>query len=158
MSDLKVTAQPGTTTIEITRTFATTPQRLYDVFTDTELQKQWLGPDRLSTDIPLNEVKHGGRYRWIQKDTDGTEYGFTGVYHGEPSVEEGVTRTFEFDGVPGHPSLEKVTFHDNGDGTTSIRTVSTFLSVEDRDGMVESGMEGGMEEGFVRLDKYLAGS
>jgi hypothetical protein len=36
--------------------------------------------------------------------------------------------------------------------------ISAFASVEDRDGMVESGMEGGMEEGFVRLDKLLADS
>ncbi|MGH1564757.1 SRPBCC domain-containing protein [Mumia sp. DW29H23] len=158
MSDLKVTATPGTSTIEITRTFATTPERLYEAMTDTELQKKWLGPDRLSTEIEVNEVRHGGRYRWVQTDTDGTQYGFTGVYHGEPSVKDGVIRTFEFEGVPGRPSLEKATFHDNGDGTTQIHMVSTFLSVDDRDGMVQSGMEGGMEEGFVRLDKILAGS
>ncbi|MFD1827538.1 MULTISPECIES: SRPBCC domain-containing protein [Mumia] len=158
MSDLEVTAAPGTTTITITRTFATTPERLYHAFTDDDMQKNWLGPDRLTTEIPVNEVRDGGRWQWVQKDTDGTEYGFRGVYHGEPSVENGITRTFEFDGVPGHVSLETMRFTDLGDGRTRIDNVTAFTSVEDRDGMVESGMEGGMEEGFVRLDKHLAES
>lgn len=158
MSDLEVTAAPGTTTIIVTRSFAATPERLFHAFTDDELQKKWLGPDRLSTDIEVNEVRDGGRWRWVQKDTDGTEYGFRGVYHGEPSVENGITRTFEFEGVPGHVSLETVRFTDLGDGRTRVETVSAFSSLEDRDGMVESGMEGGMEEGFVRLDKILADS
>ncbi|WP_262848723.1 SRPBCC domain-containing protein [Mumia quercus] len=158
MSDLEVTATPGTSTIEISRSFATTPERLYHAMIDDELQRQWLGPDRLTTEIEINEVRDGGRWRWVQKDTDGTEYGFRGVYHGEPSVENGITRTFEFDGVPGHVSLETLRFTDLGGGSTRIDIVSAFMSVEDRDGMVESGMEGGMEEGYVRLDKILADS
>lgn len=156
MSDLEVTATPGTTTITVTRTFATTPERLYHAFTDDDMQKKWLGPDRLTTDIPVNEVRDGGRWRWVQTDTDGTEYGFRGVYHGEPSVENGITRTFEFDGVPGHVSLETIQFTDLGDGRTRIENTTAFTAVEDRDGMVESGMEAGMEEGFVRLEKHFA--
>ncbi|MBW9205396.1 SRPBCC domain-containing protein [Mumia sp. zg.B53] len=158
MSDLTVTATPGTSTIEFSRTFTTTPQRLFHANVDDEWQKKWLGPDRLETEIIVNEVRDGGRWRWLQREPDGNEYVFRGVYHGEPSVENGITRTFEFEGMPGHVSLETLRFTDLGDGRTRMDAISAFASVEDRDGMVESGMEGGMEEGFVRLEKLLADS
>ncbi|KAA1420670.1 hypothetical protein FE697_017150 [Mumia zhuanghuii] len=158
MSDLKVTATPGTSTIEISRTFATTPERLFHANVDDEWQKKWLGPDIYKTEVPINEVRDGGRWRWTQRDDDGNTHGFRGVYHGDPSVENGITRTFEYEGVPGHVSLETLRFTDLGNGTTRIDVTSAFASVEDRDGMVQSGMEGGMEEGFVRLDKLLADS
>ncbi|KHL11985.1 uncharacterized protein YndB with AHSA1/START domain [Mumia flava] len=158
MSDLTVTAAPGTSTIEITRTFAGTPAQLFHAHVDDEWQKKWLGPEKYETEIGVNEVRDGGRWRWTQRDTDGNVYGFRGVYHGEPSVENGITRTFEFDGVPGHVSLETIRFVDLGDDRTRIEVVSAFASVEDRDGMAQSGMEAGMEEGYVRLDALLADS
>jgi hypothetical protein len=42
------------------------------------------------------------------------------------------------------------------DGRTLVRTVSSFQSVEDRDGMVASGMEVGVRDSGERLEELLA--
>ena len=79
---------------------------------------------------------------------------FHGVFHGDPSP-DGIVQTFEYEGMPGHVSMDTVTFEER-DGKTVVRTNSLFQSIEDRDGMVESGMADGMSEGYDRLDELLA--
>ena len=37
----------------------------------------------------------------------------------------------------------------------ALHTNAVFQSIEDRDGMIAAGMEGGMNEGFGRLDELL---
>jgi uncharacterized protein YndB with AHSA1/START domain len=56
--------------------------------------------------------------------------------------------------MPGHVSTDTVTFEER-DGRTTLTTTSVFDSVEDRDGMLQSGMEAGAGEAFDRLDEYL---
>ena len=41
------------------------------------------------------------------------------------------------------------------DGRTIVRTNSVFQAVEDRDAMVQSGMEKGVTEGMQRLEELL---
>jgi uncharacterized protein YndB with AHSA1/START domain len=67
---------------------------------------------------------------------------------------DGIVQTFEFEGAPGHVSLDSVVF-ERRDGRTCVRSHTVFQSVADRDAMVESGMEGGVTEGFDRLDELL---
>ena len=155
MAKLTVTAEPGTPFIETTRDFAATPEVLFRAWTEPDLLKRWLGPrDSGPMTIHGYDVRHGGNYRYTFAGEAGSEWGFRGVFHGEPSLEAGITQTFEFEGWPGHVSLETLTFEPHGD-TTTIRTRSVFQSVADRDGMVESGMEGGMAEGYDKLDELL---
>jgi uncharacterized protein YndB with AHSA1/START domain len=66
-----------------------------------------------------------------------------------------MVQTFEFDGAPGSISLESITFEER-DGRTLARTHSVYQSVADRDAMVASGMEAGMNDGFAKLDALLA--
>ena len=53
-------------------------------------------------------------------------------------------------------SVETATFEDLGDGRTKVTTVSLFHTPEERDGMLGSGMEGGLNETYERLDELLA--
>jgi uncharacterized protein YndB with AHSA1/START domain len=99
------------------------------------------------------DVRDGGRWRFVHRGDDG-EYGFHGVFHGDPSP-DGFTQTFEFEGAPGHVSLERLTLEER-DGRTIARTHSVYQSVAARDAMIENGMESGMNEGFDRLDDLLA--
>jgi uncharacterized protein YndB with AHSA1/START domain len=64
-------------------------------------------------------------------------------------------QTFEWEGMPGHVSVETATFEDMGD-RTKVTTTSIFHTAEERDGMLESGMERGMNETYARLDELLA--
>jgi uncharacterized protein YndB with AHSA1/START domain len=100
------------------------------------------------------EIRDGGTWRYLHRGDDGTEYAFRGVFHGTPSL-DGIVQTFEFEGTPGQVSLETVTFEDRGD-TTLVRTNAVYQSVANRDAMVESGMEAGLNEGLDRLDALLA--
>ena len=76
------------------------------------------------------------------------------MFHGTPSP-DGMVQTFEFEGAPGHVSMDTLTMQEQG-GRTIVRTNSLFQSVEARDAMVEHGMAEGMSEGYERLDELLA--
>ena len=63
-------------------------------------------------------------------------------------------RTFEFQGMPGHVSLETTTF-DERDGKTTGVGKSVFQSVDDRDRQLASGTQEGMAESMDRLAELL---
>ncbi len=155
MGTTRIVAEPGVPQIVITREFDAPRERLFRVHTDPEMLAQWLGPRRLTMIVERYDVRDGGIWHFIHRDTDGNEYGFHGVFHGTPSPEDGIVRTFEYEGYPGHVSLETLTFEER-DGKTAVRVNAVFQSVEDRDAMVESGMESGVNEGYERLDEMLA--
>ncbi len=152
---MEIIAEPGTQQIVITRAFDAPRELVYRAYTDPDLLVQWMGPKRLTMTIERHELRDGGRYRYIHRDENGVEAGFHGVFHGEPSLDGGVVRTFEFEGYPGHVSLETLTLEEC-DGKTLSRAVSVFQSVADRDGMIASGMESGVNEGMEKLDGLLA--
>ena len=154
MATTQITAAPGLPILEITREFEASPALLFRAYTDPELLTQWLGPRTLTMTVERFDVRDGGTWRFIHRDADGNEYGFHGVFHGTPS-QDGIVRTFEFEGMPGHVSLESLTFEQRRDRTL-VRAVAVFQSVEDRDGMIEGGMEEGVNDGFDRLDALLA--
>jgi uncharacterized protein YndB with AHSA1/START domain len=154
MGTTRVTAERGLPFIDIEREFDAPPALLYRAYTEPDLLARWLGPKRMTMRVERWELRDGGAWRYVNVDADGTEYGFHGVFHGQPSVKR-MVQTFEFEGAPGHVSLDALTFVDLG-GRTLVRTHSAFQSVADRDAMVEAGMEGGVDEGFEKLDGLLA--
>lgn len=153
MGTTKIIAPPGVPQTFITREFAAPRELLFRAHTDPELLAQWLGPRALTTTIEHFDVRHGGIWRYVSRDDDGNDYGFHGVFHGTPSP-DGIVQTFEYEGAPGHVCLETATFEEQG-GRTLVRQSTVFQSVEDRDAMIESGMEIGVNEGYERLDELL---
>jgi uncharacterized protein YndB with AHSA1/START domain len=97
----------------------------------------------------------GGAWRVVHVDPDGNEYAFRGVYH-EVVPSERVVLTFEFEGMPGHVCLERHTF-ESVDGGTKVTQHSVFQSVEDRDGMAESGMEQHAPVAMAQLQDVASG-
>lgn len=65
-------------------------------------------------------------------------------------------RTFEWDGMPGHVAVESVVLEDIGDGRTRLISTSLFHTTAERDGMLHSGMESGVNESYAALDRVLA--
>lgn len=154
----QIIAEPGMPQIIVNREFDAPRELLYRVHTDPALLAQWLGPRRLTMVVGHYDVRDGGTWRFVHRDVDGNEYGFHGIYHGTPSPEDGIVRTFEYEGAPGHVSLETLTFVERSDRSnrTLVRANTVFQSVENRDEMVQSGMEEGVNEGMERLDELLA--
>ncbi|HET7030161.1 MAG TPA: SRPBCC family protein [Candidatus Limnocylindrales bacterium] len=153
MSRTTIDAPAGVPFIDVTREFDAPLELVWKAWTEPELIKQWLGPAKYEMVIHEWDVRDGGRWRFVHRAADG-EFGFHGVFHGEPSP-HGFLQTWEFEGAPGHVSLERLTLEER-DGRTIARTHSSYQSVADRDAMIENGMEGGMNEGFDRLDQLLA--
>jgi uncharacterized protein YndB with AHSA1/START domain len=151
----QIIAEPGLPQIVITREFNAPRELVYRAHTDPALLVQWLGPRDLTMTVDRIDVRDGGTWRYIHRDADGNESAFHGVFHGTPSPEHGIVQTFEFEGAPGHVSLETLTFEER-EGKTLLRTNGVFQSVEDRDAMIASGMERGVNEGMERLDELLA--
>ena len=154
MSATRIDAPAGVPFIDITREFDAPRDLVFRAYTDPDLLVQWLGPRQYTMTIDTYEPRDGGRWRYIHSDADGNAWGFHGVFHGEQTP-DGMLQTFEFEGAPGHVALESLTFEER-DGKTTARTHSVYQSVEARDAMVDSGMEGGVNDGFDRLDELLA--
>ena len=150
---LVVDVPEGASFLTITREFDAPPAAVFRAMTDPELIPQWWGPARYTTEVVELDPKTGGSWRFVQRGDDG-EFGFRGVFH-EVLPAQRVIQTFEFEPMPGHVILETMVFEDL-DGRTRVRGISAFQTVADRDGMVASGMEAGMAEGYDRLDALLA--
>ena len=153
MTKLDLRVPPDSHICTIVREIDAPPKLVYDTLIDPELVPQFWGPSELETQVVTFEPRPGGSWRFVQKDAEGNEYGFHGVIHDLVDSER-IVQTFEFEGVPGHVSLSVMRLEDV-DGRTRITDVSVFESVEDRDGMVESGMESGAEELYDRLEELV---
>lgn len=154
MKKTAIVAEPNSLQIRMTREFAAPRELVFRAHTDPALLAQWLGPRDLTMEVDHFDVRNGGTWRYVSRAADGAEYGFRGVFHGDPSV-DGIVQTFEYEGMPGHVCLETLTFEER-DGTTILHANSVFQSVADRDGMIASGMETGVDEGYAKLDELLA--
>jgi uncharacterized protein YndB with AHSA1/START domain len=152
---LNVNAPEGLPFIEYDREFDAPVEAVFRAHKEPDLVKQWLGPAGYDMDIDSYDFRTGGRFRFVQRNNEGEEYAFNGVYHVVRDNEFAI-QTFEFEGFPDVVSIESLTFEDLGEGRSRVRGHATYPSLEARDGMVSSGMESGMTEGFERLDKVLA--
>ncbi len=153
MSKTQINAPQGEPFIDVSREFDAPRSLVFTAYTDPELLVQWMGPRKYEMVIDTWEPRAGGSWRFVHKDGENA-WGFHGVFHGDLSP-DGMTQTFEFEGAPGHVSLDTLTLEER-DGRTTARTHSVYQSVADRDAMIESGMEEGMNDGFDRLDELLA--
>lgn len=149
-----VTAQAGLPFVDVERDFDAPRDLVFRAWTDPALIVQWLGPRQYRMEVDVYEVRDGGRYRYRHIGDDGAEFAFRGVFHGDQTPDH-MLQTFEFEGFPGHVSLDRLVLEDLGDGRTRARIHSVFQSVEARDGMVASGMAEGMDDGFIRLDELI---
>ncbi len=155
MSKTTISTPEGTPFIELTREFAAPAELLYRAHTEPDLLAQWLGPRRLTMKVDRWDPRHGGAWRYVHVDGDGAEYGFRGVFHGDPSLAAGITQTFEFEGAPGHVTLDHATFVESG-GRTTVHVRSVHQSVESRDAHVAAGMADGVNDSMDRLAELLA--
>jgi uncharacterized protein YndB with AHSA1/START domain len=144
---------PSDTEIRIERTFDAPRELLWEVYTDPECMSEWLGPHGHSITVE-HDLRPGGSYRWIDRFED-QEYVFFGEFL-EVREPELLSATFSWEdsGVP--PSIDRMELIELGDGRTKLVTISTFERKEYRDGMLESGMERGVNDGFDKLDAILA--
>jgi uncharacterized protein YndB with AHSA1/START domain len=144
---------PSEREIRVERVFDAPRDRVFAVYTDPALIPQWWGPRDTTTVVEEMDPVTGGSWRF-RTQAGGEEIVFRGVYR-EVSAPERISQTFEWDGMPGYVSVDTAEFEDLGEQTRVV-TTSIFFRPEERDGMIESGMEKGMNETYDRLDELLA--
>ncbi|OOC54980.1 MULTISPECIES: SRPBCC family protein [Nocardiopsis] len=154
MSDLTVIVEPGRHDIVVTRSFDAPRDVVYKAMTEPEYLARWWGLKESETVIDRADVRPGGSWRFVERMPDGQEHGFHGVVHDAVAPERFVW-TFEYEGMPGHVCLETTTLEER-DGRTLYTSVTVFQTVEDREGMVQSGMEYGLRQSMEALDELLA--
>ena len=132
-------AEPGSHETTVSAVIDAPVAAVWRAHVDPDLFVRWWGPAELTSKVDRFEPETGGSWRIVHVDPEGGEYGFRGVYH-EVVPDERLVLTFEFEGMPGHVCLERHTF-EPVDGGTLVTQHAVFQSVEDRDGMLQSGME-----------------
>jgi uncharacterized protein YndB with AHSA1/START domain len=147
-----IVAEPGKQEASVVRIFDAPPERLFKAYTDPKLMVRWWGPRKYEIIIDKFDAKPGGNWRILNRDSEGNEFAFHGVYH-EVSPKR-IVYTFEWEGLPGHVVLGIVTFEELN-GKTKLTEKSVFETVGDRDGMLKSGMEEGTPEIMDRLAEIV---
>ena len=143
---------PTDRTIHVERMFNASRDRVWKAMTDPQLVAQWWGRGNKLV-VEKFELKRGGHWRFVEH-SDGEQHGFEGRYR-EVTPPERMSMTFEWDGMPGHVIVETIVLEELGADRTRMTTTSLFMTQEDRDGMINSGMEGGMNESYAALDRVL---
>ena len=153
-NDTSITT-PRDTQIRIERVFEAPRELVWEAHADPELLSEWLGPHDHPVTVTEMDLRPGGSYRWTSPGAEGEELAFYGEYR-EVSPPQVMEMTFEFSGAPGHVSVDRLELEELEGGRTRLVSISTFDSKEDRDGMLQSGMEKGVAEGHDKLDALLA--
>lgn len=148
----EITPDPTVPAIHITRDFRATPAQLMCAHTDPELFAQWIGPREMTTRIDHWDCRTLGSYRYLNRRGE-EEYAFRGTF---PLVtEDRLVQTFSWEEMPEAIALETLRFEDLGEGWTRLHCFSLGDSFESRDGMLASGMEVGVQDGYDKLDQLL---
>ncbi len=139
--------------ISVERIFNAPRDRVWKAFTDPELIAKWWGRGNKLV-IEKLDLQRGGHWRFVEHGPEGVQ-GFEGRYR-EVLPPDRLVQTFEWDGMPGHVAVETAKFEDLGDGRTRIVSTSLFHTTQERDGMLQSGMEEGLNASYRALDALLA--
>ena len=151
----EIKAQPGQQELFIIREFDAPRELLFRAYTEAELYEKWVGPKEMNMRVEKMDAVDGGSFRFVH-ERGGHEYTFFGVYH-DVTKPERIIGTFEFDGLPerGHVIMGTTKFEELPNGRSRLVHQSVFQSVQDRDGMIASGMERGVSDGYQKLDTLL---
>ena len=145
---------PSDREITLTRTFDAPRRLVWEAYTRAEHVRQWWGQRGSTMPVCELDLRPGGAWRFVQRADNGEEYAFRGEFR-EIVPPEKLVQTFEWEGLPGHISVETLIFEEQ-DGKTTLTGTSVFDSVEDRDGMIQSGMESGAAESWDRLEEHVS--
>ena len=152
-SAYKVTL-PSDREIVMTRVFNAPRELVFKAHVDPTLIPRWWGLRDNTTLVDQLDARPGGKWRFVQRRADGSEEGFRGEFR-EIVPPERFSWTFEWEGMPGHVGVESYTFEEHA-GKTTLTATSVFNTLEERDGVIASGMEAGANESADRLEELLA--
>lgn len=152
---IAVVSKTGERELRIERTFDAPRDRVWKAMTDPKLLAQWWGRGNKLT-VEKFELERGGHWRFVEHTPDGESHGFEGRFR-EIVPQSKLSMTFEWDGMPGYPVVNTNVLEEiDGGKRTRLVVTSLFFTQAELDGMMKSGMEGGMNQSYQALDRLLA--
>jgi uncharacterized protein YndB with AHSA1/START domain len=143
---------PTDTQILIERGFDAPKDLVYEAYTTPEHVKRWWAGQRGEVTLAEIDLRVGGTWRYVMIADGGFEVAFNGEFR-EIVPTERIVNTEAYEGAPeADPSLNTITFTEV-DGRTTLTMLCEYGSKEVRDIVIESGMEGGMQEGMDLLEQ-----
>jgi uncharacterized protein YndB with AHSA1/START domain len=142
--------------ILITRTFDAPKHLVYKAYTTPELVKRWWSGQRGEVTLAEIDLRVGGTWRYVMMASEGFEVAFHGEYR-EIVPNERIVTTEIYEGAPAELAAEgdvlnTVTFAEV-DGRTNLTLLMECPTREIRDVIIDSGMEGGMQESMDSLEQ-----
>lgn len=153
-SKTKIIAEAGKQELFIIREFDVPRDKIFEAFSTPEILEKFYAPFGNKMVFNHHNYKTGGSYSWCNKDQQGnTLCTFNGAIH-EIEAPVRIIHTSEFMELPerGHVVMEAMLFEELPDNRTKLTLHDVCFSVEDRDAMINSGMETGLVEIFKQLD------
>jgi len=150
-SGTAVVTLPTDTQILIEREFNAPRHLVYKAYTTPDLIKRWWSGDRGEVTLAEVDLRVGGRWRYVMEANGGFEVGFHGEYR-EVVPNERLVTTEVYEGMPEGEAVVTHTFSEK-DGRTALTILMQLSSQADRDAVINSGMEGGMQEAMDHLEQ-----
>jgi uncharacterized protein YndB with AHSA1/START domain len=145
----------GDTHVIVTRRFAAPPEAVYRAHIEPQLVQQWmLGPEGWTMPVCINEARPGGKIRYEWKHPSQGGFYLTGEFVELKPYSKivHVERMHLPDPTP--DNHVETTFEPNGSGTLMTMRM-TLPDTQTRAAMLATGMERGMEDSYVRLEKMI---
>ena len=143
---------PSDTEILLTRVFDAPRHLVFEAMTRPEhVRRWWCCMEGFTMPVCEIDFRVGGKWRYVMIAPDGSEVGFRGEYR-EIRAPERIVSTEIFEPFPDHPSVVTVTLEERG-GKTHYQSRVVHDSKESRDMHIASGMEGGANIAFDRLEE-----
>ncbi|GEB13483.1 SRPBCC family protein [Pimelobacter simplex] len=150
-----IEADPDVPTVRMVREFDAPRELVFRAHVEPELVRQWMGPDSIGMDIDVWDIRTGGEYRYTATREGAAVAHFYGAVH-RVNQNEKIVQTFGFEEMPDAVSLDTLVFVELPGGRTRLEALSVVYDFESRAGMLASGMEVGVNEGYAALDRLLA--
>jgi uncharacterized protein YndB with AHSA1/START domain len=142
---------PTDTEILITREFDAPRHLVWKAYTDPELIRRWWGGSHGTVTSAEVDLRVGGTWRFVMTADGGFEVAFHGEYQ-EVAAPDRLVNTEIYEGAPDGTGLITTTLQETG-GRTLLTQRCDYGDQKVRDAVIESGMEGGMQESFDELEK-----
>jgi uncharacterized protein YndB with AHSA1/START domain len=146
---------PSDTEFLITRAFDAPAELVFKAYTTPEYVKRWWGFETSEWLVCEIDLRVGGTWRFVTRERD-MEVGFHGEYR-EVERPRRLVSTEAFEGIPdpdGNAALNILTL-DERDGVTTMTVLVQHQSQKARDMVLASGMEGGMQVSYDRLEDLV---
>ena len=148
-----VVTTPSDLEIKIRREFAAPADLVFKAWTTPEYVQRWWSGEDAPVVLCEIDLRVGGTWRYVTRMADGVELGWHGTYR-QIEAPHRLVSTEVFEGFPDGEALNTLTLEE-GDGVTVLTALVLHASIENRDGHLNSGMEGSMQLALNRFDDLL---